>query len=228
MAWNRGRPRLHLRAGPADRQQPHFASGLRNPVGLAWEPVTGALWTVVNERDGLGDETPPDYLTSVQDGGFYGWPYCYWGRTVDDRVPQDAAGVAGGQRADARLRAGRPHRLAGPVLDAGRHLPGFGQTAWPSASTARGTAARSAATRWCSCRSPNGRPAGRRATSCRASWRRTNRCPTAARWAWCWAPVAAAGGRRRGRRGLARWQVLLHLLQRAGQLVPAADLLDAV
>ena len=51
-----------------------FASGLRNPVGLAWEPRTGALWTVVNERDGLGDETPPDYLTSVRDGGFYGWP----------------------------------------------------------------------------------------------------------------------------------------------------------
>ena len=71
-----------------------FADGLRNPVGLAWEPVTGALWTVVNERDGLGDETPPDYLTSVQEGGFYGWPYSYWGGTVDDRVPQDAALVA--------------------------------------------------------------------------------------------------------------------------------------
>jgi glucose/arabinose dehydrogenase len=71
-----------------------FAGGLRNPVGLAWEPRTGELWTVVNERDGLGDETPPDYLTSVRDGGFYGWPYCYWGQTVDDRVPQDAAMVA--------------------------------------------------------------------------------------------------------------------------------------
>lgn len=71
-----------------------FASGLRNPVGMAWEPTTGALWTVVNERDGLGDETPPDYLTSVQDGGFYGWPFCYWGQIVDDRVPQDAALVA--------------------------------------------------------------------------------------------------------------------------------------
>ena len=71
-----------------------FASGLRNPVGLAWEPATGVLWTVVNERDGLGDETPPDYLTSVRDGGFYGWPYCYWGQTVDDRVPQDPALVA--------------------------------------------------------------------------------------------------------------------------------------
>ncbi len=71
-----------------------FASGLRNPVGLAWEPLTGALWTVVNERDGLGDETPPDYLTSVREGGFYGWPYCYWNRIVDDRVQQDPAAVA--------------------------------------------------------------------------------------------------------------------------------------
>jgi glucose/arabinose dehydrogenase len=71
-----------------------FASGLRNPVGMAIEPTTGALFTVVNERDGLGDETPPDYLTSVKDGGFYGWPYCYWDRIVDDRVPQNPAMVA--------------------------------------------------------------------------------------------------------------------------------------
>ncbi len=71
-----------------------FASGLRNAVGMAWDPHTGALWTVVNERDGLGDETPPDYLTSVRDGGFYGWPYSYWGGTVDDRVPQAHATAA--------------------------------------------------------------------------------------------------------------------------------------
>jgi glucose/arabinose dehydrogenase len=80
-----------------------FASGLRNAVGLAWEPTTGMLWTVVNERDGLGDETPPDYLTSVRDGGFYGWPYCYWGQTVDDRVPQDAAMVAKAIKPDYAL-----------------------------------------------------------------------------------------------------------------------------
>jgi len=73
-----------------------FAGGLRNPVGMAWEPVGGMLWTVVNERDGLGDETPPDYLTSVREGGFYGWPYSYWG-VVDDRVPQDAAHPAAAQ-----------------------------------------------------------------------------------------------------------------------------------
>ena len=63
-----------------------FASGLRNPNGLAWEPVSGALWTVVNERDELGNDLVPDYLTSVQDGGFYGWPYSYFGAHVDKRV----------------------------------------------------------------------------------------------------------------------------------------------
>jgi glucose/arabinose dehydrogenase len=80
-----------------------FGSGLRNPVGMAWEPSTQALWTVVNERDGLGDETPPDYLTSVVDGGFYGWPYCYWGKIVDDRVPQDPAMVARALQPDFAL-----------------------------------------------------------------------------------------------------------------------------
>jgi hypothetical protein len=80
-----------------------FASGLRNAVGMAWEPNTGVLWTVVNERDGLGDETPPDYLTSVKDNGFYGWPYCYWGQTVDDRVPQDEAMVASAIQPDYAL-----------------------------------------------------------------------------------------------------------------------------
>jgi len=63
-----------------------FASGLRNPNGLSFEPETGALWTVVNERDELGPNLPPDYLTSVKDGGFYGWPYSYWGAHVDPRV----------------------------------------------------------------------------------------------------------------------------------------------
>jgi glucose/arabinose dehydrogenase len=63
-----------------------FASGLRNANGMAIEPSTGVLWTVVNERDEIGDDLPPDYLTSVKDGGFYGWPYSYWGKTVDTRV----------------------------------------------------------------------------------------------------------------------------------------------
>jgi glucose/arabinose dehydrogenase len=63
-----------------------FATGIRNPNGLAWEPVTGALWTVANERDELGNDLVPDYLTSVRDGAFYGWPYSYYGSHVDDRV----------------------------------------------------------------------------------------------------------------------------------------------
>jgi len=63
-----------------------YATGLRNPNGLAWEPTTGALWTVVNERDELGSDLVPDYLTSVREGAFYGWPYSYWGQHVDDRV----------------------------------------------------------------------------------------------------------------------------------------------
>jgi glucose/arabinose dehydrogenase len=100
-----------------------FAAGLRNPVGLAWEPQTGELWTVVNERDGLGDETPPDYLTSVRDGGFYGWPYCYWGKTVDDRVPQDAALVATAVTPDYAL-GGHTASLGLCWLPAGT-LPGF-------------------------------------------------------------------------------------------------------
>lgn len=63
-----------------------FASGLRNPNGMGWAPGSGALWTVVNERDQLGNDLVPDYLTSVQDGAFYGWPYSYFGPHVDTRV----------------------------------------------------------------------------------------------------------------------------------------------
>jgi glucose/arabinose dehydrogenase len=62
-----------------------FGAGLRNPVGMAWEPTTKTLWTAVNERDELGDELVPDYMTSVKDGGFYGWPYSYYGATEDPR-----------------------------------------------------------------------------------------------------------------------------------------------
>src|SRR5271170_877666 len=72
-----------------------FASGLRNPVGLAIEPLTGAVWVTVNERDELGDDLPPDYFTSIKDGGFYGWPYSYIGNNVDPRVnPQKPELVA--------------------------------------------------------------------------------------------------------------------------------------
>ena len=72
-----------------------FASGLRNPNGLAWEPRSGALWTAVNERDEIGSDLVPDYITSVKDGGFYGWPYSYYGQNVDIRVePQNPERVA--------------------------------------------------------------------------------------------------------------------------------------
>jgi glucose/arabinose dehydrogenase len=72
-----------------------FASGLRNPNGMAWEPRSGALWTVVNERDEIGSDLVPDYMTSVRDGGFYGWPYSYYGQHVDVRVqPQQPELVA--------------------------------------------------------------------------------------------------------------------------------------
>ncbi len=72
-----------------------YAAGLRNPVGLALEPVTGEVWTTVNERDELGDDLPPDYFTSLKDGGFYGWPYSYIGGNVDPRVkPQQPDLVA--------------------------------------------------------------------------------------------------------------------------------------
>ncbi len=108
----------------ATEQARIFATGLRNAVGTAWEPTTGTLWTVVNERDGLGDETPPDYLTSVQDGGFYGWPYCYWGQIVDDRVPQDATLVARAITPDYAL-GGHTASLGLCWMPDGT-LPGFG------------------------------------------------------------------------------------------------------
>lgn len=67
-----------------------YASGLRNPVGMAWAPETDVLWTAVNERDELGNDLVPDYITSVKDGGFYGWPYSYFGQHLDPRIKEDA------------------------------------------------------------------------------------------------------------------------------------------
>ncbi len=122
MTAEQGRACIH-ELDLASNQCRVFADGLRNPVGMAWEPVTGALWTVVNERDGLGDETPPDYLTAVVDGGFYGWPFCYWGQTVDDRVPQDPARVARALTPDYAL-GGHTASLGLCWMPAGT-LPGF-------------------------------------------------------------------------------------------------------
>jgi glucose/arabinose dehydrogenase len=81
-----------------------FATGLRNPTALAVQPGTGELWVVVNERDEIGPNLVPDYLTSVREGGFYGWPYSYWGKNVDTRVkPQDPQKVASALQPDYAL-----------------------------------------------------------------------------------------------------------------------------
>jgi glucose/arabinose dehydrogenase len=86
------------------KQHRAFATGLRNPNGLAFEPNTGALWTVVNERDEIGSDLVPDYVTSVKNGAFYGWPYSYYGRHVDDRVkPQRPDLVAKAVKPDYAL-----------------------------------------------------------------------------------------------------------------------------
>jgi glucose/arabinose dehydrogenase len=84
-----------LEVDPAGGGVRLFASGLRNPNGLAFNPADGALWTTVNERDGIGSDLVPDYMTRVRDGGFYGWPYSYFGQHVDERVePQEPDLVA--------------------------------------------------------------------------------------------------------------------------------------
>jgi len=95
-AGERGLENEHGRAAiwelsRADGRLRVFATGLRNPNGLAFEPQTGALWTVVNERDELGDRLVPDYLTSVRDGGFYGWPFVYYGDHADPRMKDEGA-----------------------------------------------------------------------------------------------------------------------------------------
>uniref|UniRef100_A0A923FE80 Sorbosone dehydrogenase family protein n=1 Tax=Pseudomonas zanjanensis TaxID=2745496 RepID=A0A923FE80_9PSED len=99
-----------------------FASGLRNPNGLAWEPRSGALWTAVNERDEIGSDLVPDYITSVKDSAFYGWPYSYYGQNVDARVePQNPALVA---KAIAPDYAVGPHTASlGLTFAEGSSLP---------------------------------------------------------------------------------------------------------
>jgi glucose/arabinose dehydrogenase len=95
-----------LVSDPDGKNSRIFATGLRNAVGLAVEPVTGAVWVSVNERDELGDNLPPDFLTSIKDGGFYGWPYSYVGDNVDPRVKP--------QRPDLVAKAIIPDVLLGP------------------------------------------------------------------------------------------------------------------
>ena len=96
-----------------------FASGLRNPVGLTWQPDTKMLWAAVNERDELGADLVPDYITSVQDGGFYGWPYTYYGKHVDNRVEPQRMDLVG--------------RAIAPDYALGSHTASLGLT-WSGAS----------------------------------------------------------------------------------------------
>jgi glucose/arabinose dehydrogenase len=93
-----------LEVDVATRGSRIYASGIRNPTGLQWEPQTGKLWAIANERDEIGADLVPDYLTSVQEGGFYGWPYSYYGQTVDRRVePQRPELVAKAIKPDYSL-----------------------------------------------------------------------------------------------------------------------------
>ncbi|MFY8143180.1 MAG: PQQ-dependent sugar dehydrogenase, partial [Caulobacter sp.] len=99
-----------------------FASGLRNPVGLSWNPANGQLWTSVNERDELGNDLVPDYMTSVRDGGFYGWPYSYFGRHVDKRIK------------DKDRRPDLVERAIVPDYALGAHTASLGLTFYTGAS----------------------------------------------------------------------------------------------
>lgn len=90
----------------ATRRSRLFASGLRNPNGLSWQPESGQLWVAVNERDEIGSDLVPDYMTSIKPGGFYGWPYSYFGNHVDDRVQP--------QRPDLVAKAIVPDYALGP------------------------------------------------------------------------------------------------------------------
>jgi len=105
---------------PATGNHRVFASGMRNPVGLAWEPETRKLWVAVNERDELGSDLVPDYITAVRDGGFYGWPYSYYGKHIDSRVSP--------QRPDLVERAIVPDYALGP------HTASLGLT-WSGATS---------------------------------------------------------------------------------------------
>jgi glucose/arabinose dehydrogenase len=95
-----------LEVDPATGKWQVFASGLRNPNGMSWQPQSGALWVVVNERDELGSDLVPDYMTSVKQDAFYGWPYSYYGQHVDDRVKP--------QRPDLVAKAIAPDYALGP------------------------------------------------------------------------------------------------------------------
>ena len=119
MAMEEGRAAI-WQIDPRSGRYAIFAGGLRNPVGIAFNPASGMLWTAVNERDEIGNNLVPDYLTSVQKGGFYGWPWSYYGANVDDRPPANPAMVAKAIAPDYALG---PHVAAlGLTFAAGQRL----------------------------------------------------------------------------------------------------------
>ena len=149
-----------------------FGSGLRNPNGLAWNPWSGELWTTVNERDMLGSDLVPDYLTNVPIGAQYGWPWLYWGENIDERVEREVAPMPNFLTEYTRT----PEFALGPHVAAlglaftregSTHGRGLRPAARSSPATARGTASRRPATTWCSCAST--RAATRSASRSRCS-----------------------------------------------------------
>jgi glucose/arabinose dehydrogenase len=145
-----------------------FASGTRNPTGLQWEPTTGKLWAIANERDEIGPDLVPDYLTSVQDGGFYGWPYSYYGQHLDPRVqPQRPDLVAKAIVPDYALSSTwlRSDLQCPPAMVCLRTM----RAAPSSESMAAGIEHRSTVTRWSSYPSSKASLRVRRRTSSLAS-----------------------------------------------------------
>jgi len=119
-----------------------YATGVRNPTALAIQPGTGQLWAVANERDELGPDLVPDYLTSIQQGGFYGWPYSYWGQNVDDRVPRRT-------RTRSRLPSSRTTRSARTSPLSGWPSPARPwETSSPMASSSANMAVGTGNNRW--------------------------------------------------------------------------------
>ena len=112
-----------------------FAGGMRNPVGMDWEPTTNTLWTVVNERDMLGDELVPDYLTRVRDGAFYGWPYSYYGQNEDPRKKGQRPKIWSPKQSNPTTRSARTSRRWAWRSTAARVFPSAITAALSSACT---------------------------------------------------------------------------------------------
>ena len=176
-----------------------YANGLRNPVGMDWEPKTKTLWTVVNERDLLGDDLVPDYLTSVKDGGFYGWPIPISARTKI-HAKKASGPIWSPKRSNRTMRSARTRHHSAWLSTRARPCRNAIKAARSSACTARGTGPRWSATKSPSCRSRTATRPDRSRTSLRdLSPTKVNSKPTAARlasplrrMALCSSPTTAA------------------------------------